>query len=127
MSPGPADEARRALRAARERAGQGATATEAEREAEIGLAPEAGTSGVRGAGDRLVAEEPGSLATEGTGSPVTEEEPGSLAAGEETGGTVAEGADGSASEEAAHSASEDAAAPDVAAWAGGCARAPRGA
>ncbi|MCX5253065.1 SWIM zinc finger family protein [Streptomyces canus] len=108
MTPGPADEARRALRAARERATREGT-------------DDAGGRTVTGA-DGVEAQEAGSSAAQGTGGPAVERAGGLAVRGagglegegaggpavKDAGGPVAEGANRSAAESAAHRANADA-------------------
>ncbi|MDH6438822.1 putative Zn finger protein [Streptomyces sp. SAI-144] len=108
MTPGPADEARRALRAARERATRegtedagGQTATGAD-----GVdAQETGSSSAQGTGG-LAVEAVGSSAARGAGGLAGEGAGGPTA--KDAGGPVAEGANRSAAESATHRANVDA-------------------
>ncbi|MFI6438478.1 SWIM zinc finger family protein [Streptomyces sp. NPDC050759] len=104
MTPGPADEARRALRAARERAsregtedagGQTATGADGGEAQEAGSSAPQGTGGlaVEGAGGSAVRSS-GRLEGEGAGGPAVKD----------AGGLVAEGANRSTAESAAHRA-----------------------
>ncbi|MEU9328737.1 SWIM zinc finger family protein [Streptomyces canus] len=104
MTPGPADEARRALRAARERAGRegtedagGQTVTGADG----GEAQEAGGSAAQGT-EGLSAEGAGGFAVRGAGG--HDGDGGGGPAAKDAGGLVAEGANRSAAESAAHRA-----------------------
>ncbi|WP_328779524.1 SWIM zinc finger family protein [Streptomyces canus] len=108
MTPGPADEARRALRAARERAGRegteaagGWTVTGADG----GEAQEAGGSAVQGT-EGPAAEGAGGFAVRGAGGHEGDGAGGPAA--KDAGGLVAEGANRSAAESAAHRAHADA-------------------
>ncbi|MDQ0764946.1 SWIM zinc finger family protein [Streptomyces canus] len=108
MTPGPADEARRALRAARERAsreGTGDAGGQTVTGADGGQAQEAGSSAAQGTGG-LAAEAVGSSAVRGGGGPEGERAGGPAA--KDAGGFVAEGANRSTAESTAHRAHAEA-------------------
>ncbi|WP_406122628.1 SWIM zinc finger family protein [Streptomyces canus] len=108
MTPGPADEARRALRAARERAGREGTEAAGGRTvtgADGGEAQEAGGSAVQGT-EGPAAEGAGGFAVRGAGGHEGDGAGGPAA--KDAGGLVAEGANRSAAESAAHRAHADA-------------------
>ncbi|WP_406170615.1 SWIM zinc finger family protein [Streptomyces canus] len=108
MTPGPADEARRALRAARERAGREGTEAAGGRTvtgADGGEAQEAGGSAVQGT-EGPAAEGAGGFAVRGAGGHEGDGAGGPAA--KDAGGPVAEGANCSAAESAAHRAHADA-------------------
>ncbi|WP_242436156.1 SWIM zinc finger family protein [Streptomyces sp. Root369] len=108
MTPGPADEIRRALRAARERAsreGTEDTGGQTVTGADGGEAQETGGSAAQGTGG-LAVEGVGSFAVRGAGG--LEGDGVGNPAARDTGGLVAEGANRSAAESAAHRAHAEA-------------------
>ncbi|WP_371564499.1 SWIM zinc finger family protein [Streptomyces canus] len=108
MTPGPADEARRALRAARERASREGTEDAGGQTvagADGGETQEASGSAAQGTGGLLAVEGVGSFTVRGAGG--IEGEGGDRPAVKDAGGFAAEGANRSTAEGAAHRANAD--------------------
>nr|WSZ13638.1 SWIM zinc finger family protein [Streptomyces canus] len=108
MTPGPADEARRALRAARERASREGTEDAGGQTvagADGGETQEASGSAAQGTGGLLAVEGVGSFTVRGAGG--LEGEGGDRPAVKDAGGFAAEGANRSTAEGAAHRANAD--------------------